>query len=54
VSDIFPVKKIENETCESLKSLKVAKLEDASVIWIGEVNAKNEAATDEVIKEQAK
>jgi hypothetical protein len=28
-------------------------LEDVIVVWIGQVNAKNETATDEVIKELA-
>jgi hypothetical protein len=50
------IKKKENETCESVKWLKCAKLEDledALVIWNGGV-VKNGTATDEFIKEQAK
>jgi hypothetical protein len=37
-----------------LKGVKLADPEDVLVIWIGQVNSKNGAATDEVIKEQAK
>jgi hypothetical protein len=58
VGDILSEKKKwENETCECLKWLKNAKLEnpeDALVIWPGQVKRKNDTATVEVIKEQAK
>jgi hypothetical protein len=50
-------KKRENKSCESVKWLKRAKhqdAEDALIIWIGQVNAKNGTATDDIIKEQAK
>jgi hypothetical protein len=33
---------------------KIEDLEDASVIWTGQVNAKNRTATDEVVEEQVK
>jgi hypothetical protein len=48
--------KIENGKYNSVKWLKGTKLEleDALVVWIGQVNAKNGTAADEVIKEQAK
>jgi hypothetical protein len=35
-----------------LKATKLEDLEDMLGIWIGQVNMKNGAATDEVIKEQ--
>jgi hypothetical protein len=58
VGDILSEKeKWENERCESVKRLKGAKhedLEDALIIWIGQVNARNGTATDGVIKQQAK
>jgi hypothetical protein len=47
----------ENETCESVKWLKGTEyedLEDELVIWNGQINAKNETATDEIITELAK
>jgi hypothetical protein len=47
---------LENETCESVKWLKGAKLEnleDALVIWIRQVNERNGSATGGVIKEKA-
>jgi hypothetical protein len=52
-------KKLDNETCESVKFLKHAKFEDREdalvrPILIGQVNAKSGTVTDEVIKEQAK
>jgi hypothetical protein len=47
-------KKWENKTCESVKWLKGENLEDVLVIWIGQDNAKNETANDEVIEEQVK
>jgi hypothetical protein len=37
-----------------LKGEKLDNLEDVSVIWMGQVNAKHLAATGEVIKEQTK
>lgn len=40
-----------------MKLLEVTKfedLEDALVIWLGQVNVKNETSTDEVIKEEVK
>jgi hypothetical protein len=33
---------------------KIAKLEEALAIWIGQLNAKNGTAIDEVIKERMK
>ncbi|XP_021916826.1 tigger transposable element-derived protein 6-like [Zootermopsis nevadensis] len=58
VGDILSEReKWENERCENMKRLKGAKhedLEDALIIWIGQVNARNGTTTDGVIKEQAK
>jgi hypothetical protein len=52
VGDIwrYEKKKWKNETCESVKWLNGAKLEDldALFIWIGQVNVKNATAGDEV------
>jgi hypothetical protein len=36
------------------KGTKFEDIEDASVIWMGQVNVKNGTATDEVIKEEVK
>jgi hypothetical protein len=40
--------KLENEMCEGVK---INDLEDALVIWMGQVNAENVKSTREVIKE---
>jgi hypothetical protein len=40
------------ETCESVRRLKDTKLED--LVWIAQVNGKDEMATDEAVKEQVK
>jgi hypothetical protein len=40
--------------CKKLKGATIENLEDASVIWIGQVNARNGTATDKVIKQRAK
>jgi hypothetical protein len=45
-------KKLEKEICENVKWLKGAKLvdiQDALIIWIGQVNTKNGTASDEVL-----
>jgi hypothetical protein len=58
VLETFSVrKKWKNEICDSVKWLNRAKLEyldDTLVIWIGQLNGKNGAATDGVVKEQMK
>jgi hypothetical protein len=48
-------KKWENKTCESVKWLKCAKLEDLEdelVIWIGQVNVKNRKSNEVIKKKQ--
>jgi hypothetical protein len=46
--------RMRHESLKWLKGAKLEDLEDALVIWIGQVDTNNETATDGVVKEQAK
>jgi hypothetical protein len=55
--DILSQRKKRNKTCETVKRLKGAKLEDLEnllVIWMVQFSAKNGTVPDEVVKEQVK